>query len=400
MKILFLTVAIRDLSGNGLYVDLLKELRNMGNEVFVVCPNERRNRESTKLIFEESITFLRVKTGNITKTNSIEKGISTLMIDSLFILAINKYFKGIKFDLVIYTTPPVTFERVISFIKERDKCLSYLILKDIFPQNAVDLNLIKINGIIYKYFRAKEKRLLKISDFIGCTSNGNIEYIKKHNPEVDINKIELFPNSIYPRDLNSRVKDKKKIRKKYNVPEDSILFVYGGNLGRPQGIEFLKEVLDRADEINNFFIIIFGSGTGYLDLKDYISESGLKNVKIHHSLSNDEYWNFLSCCDVGLIFLDYRFTVPNTPARLTYYMESGLPILAATDKNTDINEILNESNCGLWIESNDIKGFYNHVDTLIRDSNYRKTLGLNGRNYLECNYTINRNYNIIMNHLK
>lgn len=400
MKILFLTVAIRDLNGNGLYVDLLKELRNMGNEVFVVCPNERRNRESTMLILEESITFLRVKTGNITKTNSIEKGISTLMIDSLFILAINKYFKGIKFDLVINTTPPVTFERVISFIKERDKCLSYLILKDIFPQNAVDLNLIKINGIIYKYFRAKEKRLLKISDFIGCTSNGNIEYIKKHNPEVDINKIELFPNSIYPRDLNSRVKDNKKIRKKYNVPEDSILFVYGGNLGRPQGIEFLKEVLDRADEINKFFIIIFGSGTGYLDLKDYISESGLKNVKIHHSLSNDEYWNFLSCCDVGLIFLDYRFTVPNTPARLTYYMESALPILAATDKNTDINDILNESNCGLWIESNDIKGFYNHVDTLIRDSNYRKTLGLNGRNYLECNYTINRNYNIIMNHLK
>jgi len=400
MKILFLTVAIRDLNGNGLYVDLLKELRNMGNEVFVVCPNERRNRESTKLILEESITFLRVKTGNITKTNFIEKGVSTLTIDSLFILAINKYFKGIKFDLVIYTTPPVTFERVISFIKERDKCLSYLILKDIFPQNAVDLNLIKTNGIIYKYFRTKEKRLLKISDYIGCTSNGNIEYIKKHNPEVDINKIELFPNSIYPRDLNSRIKDKKEIRKKYNVPEDSILFVYGGNIGRPQGIEFLKEVLNRADDLNKFFIMIFGSGTGYLDLKDYISESGLKNVNIHHSLSNDEYWNFLSCCDVGLIFLDYRFTVPNTPARLTYYMESALPILAATDKNTDINDILNESNCGLWIESNDIKGFYNHVDTLIRDSNYRRILGLNGRNYLESNYIINKNYNIIMNHLK
>lgn len=71
----------------------------------------------------------------------IEKGISTLMIEGQFLRAIKKHFNDVTFDLVIYSTPPITFEKVILFIKERDLANSYLLLKDIFPQNALDLNM-------------------------------------------------------------------------------------------------------------------------------------------------------------------------------------------------------------------------------------------------------------------
>ena len=109
---------------------------------------------------------------------------------------------------------------------------------------------------------------------------------------------------------------------------------------------FIKKVILEATKTPFFYFIIFGSGTEFESLETFISNSGVKNVSIYRNLAKTEYWNFLSICDVGLVFLDSRFTVPNTPARITYYMEAGLPILAATDANTDIPEILKDAKCG------------------------------------------------------
>lgn len=401
MNILFLTVGkIDNLKSHGLYIDLINELSNKGNNVVVVTPNERRKGKDTIIEKHGTVEILRVKTGNITKTNFIEKGISTVLIEKEFITAIKKYYNKVKFDLVLFTTPPVTFEKVVAFIKKRDNCMSYLILKDIFPQNAVDLGAISKSGLIYKYFRSKEKGLYNISDYIGCTSSANIEYILRNNTEICQDKVELFPNSINPRSLSERSVDTTKIRKKYGLPEDAVVFVYGGNIGKPQGIDFVKTLLQETSNHNNLFFVILGSGTEFVNLSNFITESKFRHVRIHNSLSQDEYWKFLSCCDVGLIFLDKRFTVPNTPARLTYYMESALPILAATDSSTDINKILQDANCGFWVESGDTASFLKLVEKLTDDEKLRKKLGSNGRNYLEMNYTIEKNYQTIINHIK
>lgn len=90
-----------------------------------------------------------------------------------------------KFDLIIYSTPPITFQRAVEYVKERDNAQTYLLLKDIFPQNAVDIGILSKNGwkgLIYKYFRKKEKKLYGISDRIGCMSEANCKYILSHNP--------------------------------------------------------------------------------------------------------------------------------------------------------------------------------------------------------------------------
>ncbi|MBU3197383.1 glycosyltransferase family 4 protein [Clostridium algidicarnis] len=391
---------MKNLDGNGLYIDLINELKDRGNNVYMVCPNERRNGQGTVQERKEKINVLRVHTGNITKTNLLEKGISTVLIEYQFIKAIKRYYGNIKFDIVLYTTPPVTFEKVISYIKNKDNCLSYLILKDIFPQNAVDLEIMSKNSLVFKYFRLKEKKLYAISDFIGCTSKGNIEYVVKKNHEIDYSKMELFPNSIRPRQLKDRRLERHVLRQKYDIPKDAIVFVYGGNIGKPQGIEFIKEVLKRTNEYRELFIMILGSGTHYLELLNFAIDLKSENVKVISSIPQEEYWEFLSCCDVGLIFLDRRFTVPNTPARLTYYMESALPILAATDKNTDIKEILSEAKCGHWIESGDIEGYLEHIELLLKDESRRKELGKNGRLYLERNYTLDKNYEKLIKHHK
>ena len=148
-NILFLTLLrIDSIDERGIYSDLLRDLHNKGNKIFVVSPLERRLKLKTNLSITESSRILRIKTLNIQKTNFFEKTLATLAVEYQYIFAVKKYFKEVKFDLIIYSTPPVTFARVINYIKHRDCALSYLLLKDIFPQNAIDLKLFKKGGII------------------------------------------------------------------------------------------------------------------------------------------------------------------------------------------------------------------------------------------------------------
>ncbi len=149
MKVLFLTILkIRSLDERGIYTDLLRRFQDKGHAVFVVSPAERRYKISTNLKTERGATILQVKTLNLQKTNVIEKGIGTLLIGYQFLCAVKKNFSNEKFDLILYSTPPITFSKVIQYIKRKDKAYAYLLLKDIFPQNAIDLHLMKKAGDI------------------------------------------------------------------------------------------------------------------------------------------------------------------------------------------------------------------------------------------------------------
>ena len=403
MNILFLTLAYPINNQKNIYSDLMNEFIGRGHDVWVVCQSERRNNTKTNLKRSQNINVLRVRTGNLTgKVSLIEKGITTLTIEKCFINAIEKYIQGVKFDLVIYSTPPITFSSAVHYIKQRDNAKSYLLLKDIFPQNAVDLGMIKNNGLLHKFFRNKEKKLYLLSDFIGCMSEGNRRYVIEHNEEVDPAIVEVCPNSIDPLPMADRPgkEEVSMFRSKYSIPEDSLLVVYGGNIGKPQGIDFFIDALKELKERSDLFFLVIGRGTEYYKIENYLKPSGQKNALLMEHMPTDEYKKLMRLCDVGLILLSDKFTIPNFPSRVTAYMEAGLPILAATDANTDLKDMLTESGCGLWSRSGDIKSFINNIDNLAQSKTLRDTMGIKGRKWLEKNYTASKSYEIIMKHFE
>lgn len=357
MNILFLTLLSFDsLQERNIYTDLLREFVNHGHQVYAISPTEKRKGDKTHLKKEENAMILRLQIGNIQKTNVIEKGISTVTIESKIKKAVEKYFASTKFDLVLYSTPPITFVSAINYVKERDGARTYLLLKDIFPQNAVDIGVLSktgIKGLLYRHFRRQEKKLYRVSDYIGCMSQANVDYLQKHNPELNPQIIEVCPNSIDIVDKSVDEATRTRIRNKYGIPVDKRIFVYGGNLGKPQGIPFLIACLKNCEDLREAFFLIIGDGTDYHMLEDYAEKSGQKNLKVMRHLPREEYDTLVGACDVGLIFLDYRFTIPNFPSRLLSYMQARLPVLAATDPNTDIGQIIEEGKFGWWCESND-----------------------------------------------
>ncbi len=400
MNILFLTIArLKNTSQRNIYTDLIRKFAYEGHDVYVITPLERRSHEVPIVSNDGRITIVQVKTLNFHKTNFIEKGLASFLIEYQFLIAFKKHLSKIRFDLVLYSTPPITFTRVILFLKKKCGALSYLLLKDIFPQNAIDLGIIRLDSLLHKYFRRKEKALYLISDIIGCMSPANIDFIIKNNPELDSTKVELNPNSIEIIEQNLTFEQRKKVRKKYGIPLDSVVYIYGGNLGKPQGINFLLEILDKMNGNSDVYFVIAGSGTEFLKIKQWIETNKPSNALLITQLPKWDYDQLVQSCDVGMIFLDKRFTIPNFPSRLLSYLEFRMPVIAATDVNTDIGTIIEEQNMGLWSMAGDVNKFKLNVITLSMSEELRESMGNNGFEYLVKKHDVSISYHSIVKHI-
>ena len=394
MNVLFLTLTdFKDINERGIYYDLIRKIVNEGHRVHVISPIERRFKKNTTITQSDKLVILRVKTLNIQKSSIIEKGLGTLLIEHQFKSAIKRFFADTKFALVIYSTPPITFSKVVEFVKKRDNAKTYLLLKDIFPQNAVDLGYFSKSSILYKFFRKKEKKLYSISDRIGCMSPFNCKYLQIHNSELDSRKIHVNPNSIeIVEKVNISESQKQEIRVKYSIPNDATVYIYGGNIGRPQGISFLIKLLNEFINNSKVFFLIIGSGTEYGQIEKWYKTYFPNNVILLKYLPKNEFDTLTSISDVGLIFLDPRFTIPNFPSRLLSYLDYSLPVLAATDKNTDIGLIIENNNFGLWCENGNLEEMIKHINYFVLNPEKRISMGNNGNQFLRLNYSVEISY--------
>lgn len=399
MNILFLSLLqINSLEQHSIYTDLLREFVKRGHFVRIVSPTAE---QETANFPRDGYAILRVKTPQIAGVGLLKKGIGTMVITPNIKLALKRFCADEHYDLVLYPTPPITLAGVVDWVKRRDGARTYLLLKDIFPQNAVDIGILSktgLKGLIYRYFRVKEKQLYAISDRIGCMSQANVDYLLRQDPELDPAKVELCPNSVEPLERTITAERRRELREKYGIPQDKTVFLYGGNLGRPQGVPFIMDCLRACRNRQDCFFFICGSGTEFPALQAFAETEDLPNVKVLSSLPHDDYEDMVPACDVGLLFLDCRFTIPNFPSRLLSYMQARLPVLCCTDPNTDVGDVCRGGGFGWKCLSNDISSFCAAVDSACAAD--REAMGAKSYEYLLANYTAEQGCRIIMKGLE
>lgn len=378
MNILFLSMSL-ELGCKDLYCDLINSLLKRGHKMTVVrsvanITNTNFQRESSGL------GVLNVKTGDPFSKNLFKKGINQIMIGTYIKRAIKKHLSEEKFDLILYATPPVTLASTVKFCKEKYHARTFLMLKDIFPQNAVDLEMMSKTGVIYRYFRAQEKKYYKYSDYIGCMSQANLEYVLQHNPEVEKEKLHIFPNSIEIDFTGNTV---------FN--EDKTVFMFGGNMGKPQNISFLLELSRRLKDYSKAEFVVVGDGTEQAKIMEYVTGESPKNFRYNKRLPQEEYEKLLQIADVGIISLDPRFTIPNVPSRMQAYMKLKKPIFAITDVATDIKSMLLDNNCGWWCDARNLGEAEASVKRICESKEKHKTMGLNGFEFLKREFDVELN---------
>lgn len=396
MKILFLSLApIASLEDRGIYPDLLRVFVKNGHFVRIISTQPDHATYDDR---REGYAILHVQTPQMQKVSFIKKGIASLQIGPNIRWALDRHCRDERYDLILMATPPITLAGVVAHIKKRDGAKFYLLLKDIWPQGIADLGAISQNGPVYRYFRAKEKTLYALADRIGCMSPANVEYVLRHNPQVEPRRVEVCPNSEEPSFWTVSPEEGSAIRAKYSIPQGRKVFLYGGNLGRPQDIPFVIECLRAAAKVPDAFFVICGSGTEYDKLRAFAEREKPANLLLLSGLPRADYDKLVRSCHVGLLFLDHRFTIPNFPSRLLSYLQAGLPVIACTDLATDIGDIAQAGGFGWKCPSDDPAAFVRVVERAC--SADLVAMGDAGRTYFSAHYTVEQSYEIIMRGLE
>ena len=400
MNVLLLTIAPK--KSQKMQRDLIREFTKDGHNVFVVCPEDSENLASRRFVGGETEKYLFVNSGNsVGKIGFVKKVLNFLLTDFHYRQALKKALQDIHIDLVLYSTPPITLVNTITWVKKKYSAKTYLMLKDIFPQNAVDMGMMKKNGImglVWRYFRNKERKLYHVSDHIGCMSPANCCYVLQENLDIAPEKVKLCVNAYAQEPLVAV--DKTAVREKYGIPAKRMVFLYGGNLGKPQGLNYLVKILRENQNKDDRFFVVCGGGNDEQTLLHYIAEEKPSNVLYRKPLPPDEFDVLSRACDVGMVFLDHRFTIPNFPSRMLSIMLNGIPILAATDANTDVGIVIADGDMGWWCESTETAPFNDFIDEICNHPGLALQKGKNARAYYEAHYTSEIAYQQIMEGIK
>lgn len=398
MRVLYIATSFPEPDkGATIYTDLAEALNEAGHEITVAVSEQARNKQHTEMKKERGFDVLRIVTGNYYDVGFIEKGITTLKIPLLMRNGIKKFLGKREFDFILFESPPVTNASLVAWAKKQFNCPAYLMLKDIFPQNAVDLGIIKQNSLFHQFFKSKEKKLLQTADYIGCMSNANLQYVLNHNTWINSSKVEIFPNT---KKMTNCIKvNELPMREQFGIPKESCVFLFGGNMGRPQYIDLLCKVIDGCKNEQDMFFLFIGRGTDRHKLEQTIKEKDINNALVIENLPRTEYEQITKECDIGLIVLDPRFSIPNYPSRILSYLEYAKPVLAATDKVTDLKELIEEADCGQWVWAGDVDALIEKAKEM-SVSKRLNLMGTNGRKYLEDNFNVNRSVKILESHFK
>ncbi len=394
MKVLFVMYAFpHPDKGFNMYTTLVDEFVKNNHEVLVLAPSNA----STHISMERGIEILRVKSIPFKNVSKYLKGLSSLLMPVSFLSALRKFYPSQRFDLIISPTPPITFAGLISKIKKRYNAQFYLILRDIFPQNAVDLNFFKKDGLYYRYFRTIEKKYYKLADFIGCMSQGNIDYVLRQNPSLASEKLHILRNFQKPysaTDLKPQL-----IRDKYGLG-DNFIVVFGGNMGKPQQLENVLELATRCMEHKKVKFLLLGEGVEMDKIAQKASKENIGNIIFQKSIKKEDYQDLISTCDLGLISLHSDFTIPNIPSKILDYLNVGIPVLASIDRCTDFDKVLEESGAGLYSYSGDHDAFKQNFDKIYRNKLLREEMGRAGHRYFQQFLLPEQAYNTIMEYVK
>lgn len=397
-RLLFLALSYRDVaSDSNMYSDLARALCEVGHDVRVVAPavDSRQGWHD-----EGGVRVLRVPSGRLFRVNILQKALENVLLPLRFGRAIARHIGDWRPEWILVPTPPITLTPLVERLKRRYRSNVYLILRDVFPQNAVDLGMIRKGGLLHMLLRHLERRTYACADQIGCMSPANIAYVQAHNPTVPKRQVHLLPNWMAVSDEEVSAKathirhgnDTGATRQSPHVvhePCDSpFVCVFGGNLGQPQQPGFVLDLAEALSEDPRFRFIIVGDGTERGRLVEQKTQRQVSNVEIHERLPRDDYLRLLQRANLGIITLNEAFTIPNIPSRLLAYWAAALPVLAAVDSATDLGSaFLERHDAGMAAPINDLERAKRILLEFANDRVRTANMGRNGRLALSSMYS-------------
>jgi glycosyltransferase involved in cell wall biosynthesis len=340
--------------------DLAMEFCKQGMQVTILTPYSGQL-TNLDIDLHKGLNVLRLKTFRTKDIGYFRRTIAEFLMPYLMFYQFKKTptFRN-EFDGIVWYSPTIFFGPLIRDLKKQFNCKSYLILRDLFPDWALDLGLMK-KGPAYFALKHVEYFQYHSADVIGVQAPGNLSYLKKCSNlkahlEVLWTWIRPSTESFCTINLKNTVLSGRKI------------FVYAGNMGVAQGMDVLVELVEKLKPHQDLGFVFVGRGSESVRLKTIADHRGLDNVLFFDEIDSREISGLYSQCDFGLIALDPRHKTHNIPGKFLSYMQSGLPVLAIVNKGNNLVDLIREERVGKVIDNDSVDSLAKFALELVEEA--------------------------------
>lgn len=295
--------------------------------------------------------------------------ISEILYSFYFKKAILNYIKKDKREVggLIFYSPSIFFGHLIGFLKKKLSVKSFLILRDIFPEWAVDLGIIKnsISICIFKYFSSYQYRQ---ADFIGVQAQSNIKSAANWIDDKQSKKLVKLYNWLTPQKTTNTsfmYLDNLKINYK-----NKKIFIYAGNVGDAQDLNLFIDAAVKLLYKKDILFMIIGRGKNFKPISNRIERDSINNVIMLDEVDNDKLFEFLPLCYAGIISLNKNHKLDNIPGKLLSYLSIGIPTLGAVNLNNELVELNKRFKYGLIYDSGKVDDIVKGVIKLADDREF------------------------------
>lgn len=344
MNILIVTDAYPPMRTSGAchIYDLGQAFVKVGSRVNILVPDSTQIQDVAMHI-EDGVNVIRVKALHTKDVGYFQRTMAEFLNPFLMWrrLKKNPQFLQEKIEGVVWYSPTIFWGPLIKRLKNRFSCKSYLILRDLFPDWALDLGVIK-KGPAYLFLKAIEKYQYQQATFIGVQSPNNQSYFVTKHPTMK-GKVEVLWNwaSPLPRiQACSLDFSKTQVAGKY-------ICIYAGNMGVAQGIDVLFDIASALKDQKNIGFVFVGRGSEVARLKKRVIDEHLSNVLFFDEVPSQEIPALYAQCHMGLLALDVRHQTHNIPGKFLSYLQSNLPVLAIVNPGNDLINLIQEHQIGL-----------------------------------------------------
>ena len=361
--------------------ELAAELVRQQHNVLVLTPGIAG--QEIPLLKEQldGVRVWRFKSGPVKDISRVRRLINESLLSFNAWWALSDELRSLSFEGIVYYSPTIFFGHLITKLKKRFDCPAYLILRDLFPQWAIDEGMISEQSLITKYLRYFERKNYQASDVIGLMSERNIEVFKTLQPQYQ--NLEVLRNWVSI-DSHSNIPN---WREKLGLL-DKVVLVYGGNIGKAQDMPNLMRLALSLKEDDQAHFVFVGQGESYQEVFEFIEKNDLKNVTLMPSISQDEFKVMLSEVDIGLFSLAATHTAHNFPGKILGYIANDLPILGSVNRGNDLMDVINSYHAGFVFKNGDDQALLKAAQQLISDGNLRKQCGQNARALLDSHFSV------------
>ena len=361
--------------------DLGVEFHQQGHDVTILTVTHEIV-GSFEVSVESGLRVARVRTRRIKGASKSIRGFHEACLSYLVWKTAGKFLTANPADLIIFYSPTIFWGNLVRWLKSLWHVPSYLILRDIFPDWAMDVGLLK-RGLIYRYFHRKAIRQYDNSDVIAVQSPGDLKHFENKRPRIPYNLKILYNWTA----LQEPELPKTQYRVQFGL-QHKVVFFYGGNLGVAQDVDNILRLASGVIVHPEIHFLLVGEGSAVSHLRNAIAEKGLHNIRLAPPVEQREYLSMVSEFDVGLISLDRRLNNHNIPGKLLGYLYWGIPVLASVNPGSDLFELIRNNHAGFCIINGDDESLRGAALELAANAQLRARMGRNARSLLETTFSV------------